>query len=445
MQKKRNEVILVIDDSPDTLELIHRSIEYMGFEVHSFEQPKEAIEFLESNPVDLVVTDYHMPFIGGKDVIKHVRENYPETEVMVITGYASVEGAIEAIKTGAEEYLSKPFTDEELQDAIEKSLRKLAGRRNQDHAYHDSFSSYGLIFNSKSMKKLMRNVKKAADSDMPVLIMGEKGTGKELAARTVHYESKSNKSPFLYVNCSDTPDNYIESEIFGYVDHNSKSAGEAFKKGYLELAKDGTVFFDEISELSLSVQIKLLRVLSEKETIYAGDDVPKKVKCRIIASSSRDLLALVRRGLFREDLFFKLNTLSISVPPLRERENDGLLICNYYLKKYCKENDVVGTLTLSEQAKDAIINYNWPGNVREIKAYMYNLSQKNYAGVVELADLPGPISSSLKNKTLPPKTLSEIELEHITAVLETVDGNKTKAAQLLGIDRKTLRTKLEQK
>jgi DNA-binding NtrC family response regulator len=278
---KRQETILVVDDIPDTLEMIHRSIEHMGFRVFSCVSASEAIKTLKENQIDLVITDHHMPFFGGLDLIRHVRENYRNTEVMMITGYASVGGAIEAIKAGAEEYLAKPFTDEELEQAIERSLEKLCIRTLKKASPSKNIAKqYGILGESDSMKRVFDAIEKAAASNLPTLISGETGTGKELVARAIHYESKRANYPFIHVKCSNIPESILEKEIFGYVQVDDDSecqegpASSGLEKttrpGFLEAVQEGTVFFDEISETSTAVQVKLLSALTSGEITCVG-------------------------------------------------------------------------------------------------------------------------------------------------------------------------------
>lgn len=453
-KKIREELILVVDDSPDTLEVLHRSIELMGFKVFSCEGAKEAIKILEDNRVDLVITDYHMPFVGGLDLIRHVRDNYRNTEVMMITGYASVEGAVEAIKAGAEEYLAKPFTDEELEQAIERSLEKLRNRAagKADFA-KDIPKQYGMLGESEKMSRVLDSVKKAARSSQPILISGEPGTGKELAARIIHYESERAGQPFITVNCRDIPESILESELFGCLvsDGKNEAAREAggassekiIRTGFLELVREGTVFFDEISETSLAVQVKLLTVLSSGELICVGDNKTRSASCRIMASTSRDLIDLASKGFFREDLFFRLNMLNLNLPPLRERGSDILLLCKYYLNKACLETGKSPVPGFSDRAAQALLEHNWLGNVTELEILMRELAKKVPGERVEAADLPHFLRYNLTEEKRLNKSLREVEKEYVKEILSKFSGNKTKAAELLGIDRKTLREKLK--
>lgn len=449
----RNEIVVVVDDSPDTLEVLHRSIEHMGFAVLSCESAAEAIELLKDNTVDLVITDYHMPFVGGLDLIKHVRDYYPQTEVMMITGYASVEGAVEAIKAGAEEYLAKPFTDEELAQAIERSLEKLSIRADKKGVSTKNIAGkLGLVDESGEMKKVSALIKKAAGSELPVLLAGEPGSGKELAARVIHYESDRSNYPFIYVNCRDIPESILENELFGYVrsdqeevandSENDRCPGRVTQAGFLELAGRGTVYLDEISRTPLAVQVKLLDVIAKKELTCVGDNTTRPVSCRVIASSAQDLITLAGKGLFREDLFFRLNVINISLPPLRERKNDILPFCRDQLARACLSLGRSSSPVFSDEAGKALVMYEWPGNSRELVDLMSSLAARVEGDLVEVSDLPRYMRNLLAGESKALKSLHEVEVEHILEVLRICSGNKSRAAQVLGIDRKTLRDKL---
>ena len=442
-RKKNKEVILVVDDSQDTLELIQRNIEYMGYNVFACDNAQDAMDVLSKNHVDLVITDYHMPFVGGIDVIRHVRDNYKNTEVMMITGYASVEGAVEAIKAGAEEYLSKPFTEDELEEAINRSIEKLALRTLKSESQSiDISQKYGLIGDSKEIRRVAESIKKASQQDLPVLISGEPGTGKEFAARAIHYEGENPESPFFYINCSGIPENKIEGELFGYVKSGSSDKEAQIYKGFFELAQKGTVFLDEISSTSLATQVKLLRAFSGEVT-HIGDNTPRKISCRIIASTSKDLINLVKRNLFREDLFFRMNVINIAMPSLRERGGDIILMANSFIAKVSGELGGGGVPQLDEKAAFCLVGYSWPGNVRELELLMKQVVSKTDRDVIEITDLPSYMRFNIFENSRLNKKLADVEIEHIKDVLESVEGNKTKAAEILGIDRKTLRDKMK--
>ncbi|MCX7021758.1 MAG: sigma-54 dependent transcriptional regulator, partial [bacterium] len=298
-----NDRILVVDDSPETLEMLRRTLTAEGYRVFTAGSVAEAVRLLDGTAVDLLITDLRMPNVSGLELVRHVRENNRDTEVMMITGYATVEGAVEAIKTGAEEYLPKPFTDEELFAAVGRSLEKLGLRRaafrRRRLVSHDD---YGIVGESKVMKKVFQAIGKAAGTSATVLITGESGTGKELVARAIHYHGSRAQAPFVPVNCGGIPEGLLESELFGYVKGAFTGANQS-RAGFFQTAEGGTIFLDEISETSLAMQVKLLRVLQDKEVSMVGSPKSRKIDIRILTATNKHLRVLAERGHFREDLY----------------------------------------------------------------------------------------------------------------------------------------------
>jgi DNA-binding NtrC family response regulator len=433
--------ILVVDDAPDTLELLQRNLESRGYRVLTAPNAMEAIKILGTTVVDLVITDLKMPGASGMELIRHIRENFKDIEVMMITGYPTIETAVKAVKSGAEEYLTKPFTDTELFSAVERVLEKVHMRRVTHPPWHRSQKSpYGLIGESEAMQKVFSAIAKAATTSVTTLITGESGTGKELVARAIHYNSPRSSAPFVPVNCGAIPGELLESELFGHIKGAFTGATET-RAGFFQTADGGTIFLDEISETSLSMQVKLLRVLQDKEVNMVGSPRPRKVDVRILASTNKDLPGLVGKGLFREDLFFRLNVITIDIPPLRERGKDIFLLTQYFATKFAEE---LGKpkLTFSENALSVLKNYHWPGNVRELENVIQRLVVMTEGDLIEVPDLPSLMRFSALQKTGLNRTLFEMETEYIRNVLTSVGGNKTRAAEILGIDRKTLREKL---
>jgi DNA-binding NtrC family response regulator len=435
------ERILAVDDSPETLEMLKRNLELEGFEVLTAPGVGEARRILDDTPVDLVITDYKMPKVSGMDLVRYIRENLRNTEVMMITGYATVEGAVDAIKAGAEEYLTKPFTDEELIGAVRRVLEKLHMRiAGQDRFSHDIKKQYGLLGESESMSRVLSAIAKAASTPATVLITGQSGTGKELVARAIHYSSKRGSAPFVPVNCGGIPESLLESELFGYVKGAFTGAMES-RAGFFQTADGGTIFLDEISETSLSMQVKLLRVLQEKEVYMVGSTQPRKVNVRILAATNKTLLDLVGKGLFREDLFYRLNVIEIALPTLQERGDDTLLLAHHFAKKFSKEMGKKEPL-FTGKALELLRHYAWPGNVRELENVIHRLVVMSDSIRIDAPDLPSLMRYSGQRDTGLSRTLADVEAEHIRNVLASVGGNKTRAAEILGIDRKTLRQKL---
>lgn len=436
------ERILVVDDSPDTLEVVKRNLEAKGYKVLISQGAVEAIKIIESTPVDLVITDLKMPEVDGLSLVRHIQENYKNTGVMMITGYPSIEGAVEAVKSGAEEYLSKPFTDEELQSAVTRALDKLHLRRiNKTEIYNPPESRHGLIGESEAMKKIWGAIEKASRSSATVLITGESGTGKELVARAIHYSSSRSSPPFVPINCGGIPENLLESELFGYVRGAFTGATET-RAGFFQTAEGGTIFLDEISETSLSMQVKLLRVLQDKEVYLVGARQPQKVDIRIIAATNKDLFTLVQKEKFREDLYYRLNVITINIPPLRERVEDILLMVHYFAEKYAREFGKPKP-NFSENALQVLNNHDWPGNVRELENIIQRLVVMTEGNEIDVPDLPSIMRFSALKGSGANRTLAEAEALQIRSVLSSADGNKTRAAEILGITRKTLREKLK--
>jgi len=438
MAKER---ILVVDDSPETLEMLRRTLTAEGYRVFTAGSVAEAIRLLDGTAVDLLITDLRMPNVSGLELVRHVRENNRDTEVMMITGYATVEGAVEAIKTGAEEYLPKPFTDEELFAAVGRSLEKLSLRRaafrRRRLVSHDD---YGIVGESKVMKKVFGAIGKAAGTSATVLITGESGTGKELVSRAIHYHGSRAQAPFVPVNCGGIPEGLLESELFGYVKGAFTGANQS-RAGFFQTAEGGTIFLDEISETSLAMQVKLLRVLQDKEVSMVGSAKSRKIDIRILTATNKNLRVLVERGHFREDLYYRLNVINIDVPPLRERGEDVLLLARHFIGKYALELDR-SRADFTSGALRVLVNYSWPGNVRELENLIQRLMVMVEGETLDVSDLPSHMRYSVPSGGRLNRTLAEVEAEYIRNVLEEVGQNKTRAAKILDIDRKTLREKL---
>jgi len=433
--------ILVVDDARDTLEVLERNLTSRGYIVFTAASAAEAINILDQTPVNLVITDLKMPEVSGLELLTHVRNHFKETMVMIITGFATIEGAVEAVKVGAEEYLPKPFTDEELFEAVERVLAKLRLRSAvQEGAEGLPPGSYGIYSRSESMKRVFREIAKASSTLATVLISGESGSGKELVARAIHYSSSRASAPFVPVNCGGIPEGLLESELFGHMKGSFTGATES-RAGFFQTADGGSIFLDEVSETSLAMQVKLLRVLEDRQVHMVGATRPRDVDVRVLAATNRDLYGLVQKGVFREDLFFRLNVIGIAIPPLRERDDDVLLLADLFAKKFAKEFEKP-VPRFSDSALQALLDYHWPGNVRELENVVQRLVLMTEGETIEAADLPSVMRFNALHGSGLTRTLAEVEAEYIRNVLAAVGGNKTKAARILGIDRKTLREKL---
>ena len=435
--------ILVVDDVPNTVEVLQRNLTAEGFTVFTAPGVPEAIRSAQSTPVDLVITDLKMPKVSGIDLVRHVRANLKDTEVILITGYPSIEGAVEAVKTGAEEYLPKPFTDEELLAAVRRALEKLRARQaNRGAAAESPRKPYGLVGESAPMREVLKATSKAASASATVLITGESGTGKELVARAIHYSSRRSAAALVPVNCGGIPEGLLESELFGYV-KGAFTGAEESRAGFFQTADGGTIFLDEISETSLNMQVKLLRVLQDREVYMVGANRGRPVDVRILASTNKSLPDLIVKGRFREDLYFRLNVITIELPPLRDRGDDIVLLVHHFARKYSRELGRPTPRFSDETLHVLKSNYHWPGNVRELENVVQRLLVMTEDDPIEVPDLPEPLRFSAGRQADLTRPLADVEAEYIRNVLASVGGNKTRAAEVLQIDRKTLREKLK--
>lgn len=432
--------ILAVDDSKSTLEVLKRNLESSGYEVLTALRVDEALPLLEEYEFDVVITDFKMPQASGLDLIRHVRENHRDIEIMMITGYPSISGAVEAIKDGAGEYLPKPFTAEELLSAMDRIMERVRRRKAVEPAEVPA-ENYGIYGKSPLMQLVFRRIGKAAATNANVLISGDSGTGKELVARAVHYHSDRRAAPFVPVNCAAIPDSLVESELFGHVKGAFTGAKEA-RAGFFEIANGGTIFLDEIGDASPNMQAKLLRILQSKEFCKVGSSVVNTVDTRILAATHKNLKRLVDDGSFREDLYYRLNVVDIPVPSLAERGDDILIMISSFLDRFSKSMQRP-TPRMTDEALQALRNYSWPGNVRELENLIQRLVVIVDHDPIEVMDLPDNMRFSLPMEGRVDRTLADIEKEHIRNVLAMTKNNKTRAAEILGINRKTLREKLK--
>jgi DNA-binding NtrC family response regulator len=431
--------ILVVDDSPETIELITRNLESIGHRLYSANNVQSAVKLIASLRLDLVITDLKMPGENGLELVRHISENHKGIGVLVITGFPSIQGAVDSIKIGAEEYLGKPFTDDELFKSVERVLTRTLKHRKDDSkpAPHN----FGIIGESDGMQEVFRIIAKAKSTNATVLIKGESGTGKELVARALHYGGYSSTAPFVPVNCGGIPDLLLESELFGYVKGAFTGATET-RAGFFQTADGGTIFLDEISNTSLSMQAKLLRVLQDKEFYMVGSKKSQKVNVKVVAATNVDLMQLVEKGLFRKDLYYRLNIITIDLPPLRERDKDVLQLLDFFLEKYVRELGKPA-MKFSTRALKTLSEYSWPGNVRELQNLVQRLVIMADESTIDIADLPDNFRFSASRAKGLNRTLHEVEREYILDVLAANKNNISHTAQALGIDRKTLREKIK--
>ncbi|UOX35398.1 sigma-54 dependent transcriptional regulator [Flavobacterium sediminilitoris] len=435
--KKEN--ILIVDDNYDMLELLQRNLKDLNFHSYKATSVIEAIDILKSSTIDLLITDLQMPEINGIELIKYADEHFPNIPKLVITGFPSVDTAINAVKSGALDYLTKPFTFEELKKSIHNCLKnKKKNPLNKKVEDSDDFIT-NLVGISKEHTQLIDIIKRVKNNKATVLIQGESGTGKELIARSIHYNGNFASKPFISVNCGGIPENLIESELFGYVKGAFTGANET-KAGLFHAAENGTIFLDEIGTATHSVQTRLLRVLQEKEIYMIGSQKPQKINVRIISATNSNLQNSIENGTFREDLYYRLNVVNIETTPLRDRKTDIPVLITTFLKKYGKEYGKPD-VTITQKAIDILTRHNWPGNIRELENIIQRLiilSDK----IIDTNSLPKSLKykEPIEHEKL--KSLHEIEKSYILKVLAAVNNNKTKAAEILQIDRKTLRQKL---
>lgn len=429
--------VLVVDDSPESVELIKRNLQSKGYHVYTANNVQSAIRILGSVAIDLLITDLKMPGESGIELVRHASENHKGIGILVVTGFPSIQGAVESIKIGAEEYLVKSFTDEELFAAVERVLAKTKKVKNEK----PSNQNFGIIGDSDGMKKVFNTIHKAKSTNATVLIYGESGTGKELVARALHYGGNVSAAPFVPVNCGGIPDALLESELFGYVKGAFTGAAET-RAGFFQTADGGTIFLDEISNTSLAMQAKLLRVLQEKEFYMVGSKKTLKVNVRIVAATNVDLLQLVKKGLFREDLYYRLNIITIDLPALRERGDDILQLISFFLEKYVKELGK-SSMKVTPKALQALRNYSWPGNVRELQNLIHRLVIMSEDSTIDTPDLPETFRFSGRRSKGLDRKLEDVEREYIQDALAANKNNISQTAISLGIDRKTLRDKLK--
>jgi two-component system, NtrC family, response regulator HydG len=440
MKKKPDSTIqvLVVDDSPESVELIKRNLQSRGYIIYTADNVQSAIKLLASVPIHLLITDLKMPGENGIELVRHTNENYKEIGILVVTGFPSIQGAIESIKIGAEEYLVKSFTDDELFTAVDRVLKKINKQHKVNHKA--PAQNFGIIGDSDGMLRVFNTINKAKATNATVLIQGESGTGKELVARALHYGGFASAAPFVPVNCAGIPDSLLESELFGHVRGAFTGATET-RAGFFQTADGGTIFLDEISNTSLAMQAKLLRVLQEKEFYMIGSKKKLTVNVRVVAATNVELLQLVKKGLFREDLYYRLNIIAIDLPPLRERGDDILQLIDFFLTKYVQELGK-STMKFSARAIQVLQAYDWPGNVRELQNLIHRLVIMSEDTTIDIADLPEAFRYSAKRTKGLNRKLEDVEREYIQDALAANNNNISKTALSLGIDRKTLRDKL---
>src|SRR5690554_945341 len=438
MLQKEN--ILIVDDDTNILELIQRHLHSLDYHTFKAVSVKEAVAILRDTEIDLLITDLKMPDVDGFQLIKFASEHYPDMPKLVVTGYPSIQDALSAIKSGAVDYLVKPFTKEELKQGVLKSLSTKSKRKKTPESV-DTKRYNEIIGESQLIKNVLQIIDRVKDNKATIFISGESGTGKELVARSIHYNGKFSRAPFIAVNCGGILENLLESELFGYVKGAFTGANED-RDGFFQAAEGGTIFLDEIGNAPLSVQTRLLRVLQEKEVMKVGERKSEKIDVRVVAATNSDLKEMIAKGTFREDLFYRLTVVEIAVPPLRERKEDIPLLADKFLYKYGNEYKD-RYVTLDSDAQALLQRYDWPGNIRELE----NVIQRAVImcdRTIGVKDLPETLKYQIDFPDSDLLSLKEMEKIYIQKVLEATNNNQTKAAEILNIDRKTLRGKIKE-
>jgi DNA-binding NtrC family response regulator len=441
--------ILVVDDDADMRELVQDMLKDRGHQVTTAGSGPEALKLLGEEDFAVVLTDLRMKGMQGLELLSEIRRENYDIGVILMTAFGSVETAVEAMKHGASDYLTKPVKKDELVRVVERviretSLRREVGRLRRE--VHKEYSFHQILGKSKAIQSVFDLIRRVAESPTNVLITGESGTGKELVAKAIHYNSDRRDAPFVPVNCAAIPEPLLESELFGHM-RGAFTDAKMDKRGLFEEAQKGTLFLDEISELPVMLQAKILRAIQEKEIRRVGANKPIAVDVRIIAATNLNLSEEVKAKRFRDDLYYRLNVIELKLPPLRDRREDIPLLVDAFLKK-CGASRGKDVKAVSESALAMLMDYEWPGNVRELENIIERAVTLNRGGKIIPEDLPAAIQGSrgdrrvldeAAERTLP---LEAVEKEYILKILEKMGGNKYQAAHALGIDRKTLYRKL---
>jgi two-component system response regulator HydG len=442
--------LLIVDDERAVREGCREAAQSAGFNTFVADSAEHAYKVLDNQNVDIVLLDLKLPGASGLEALRSMKSRRPNAVIIIITGYATVSSAVQAMKMGAFDYISKPFTLDELRVMLERAMDELKLTTEKRVLRERLRSKHGfgsIIGRSPEMEKLYRIIAKAAQSTHPVLIMGESGTGKELVARCIHYSGPYHDKPFIPVDCGSLVPTLIESELFGYVRGAFTGAVRA-KEGLLAIAQGGTVFLDEIGELPVDLQAKLLRAIQEKEIRPVGSTKRVSINVRILAATNRDLEAAVAEGTFRRDLYFRLNVLSLKIPPLRERKQDIPLLAEHFLERLSRTTG--SQRVVAEEALSVMMGYDWPGNVRELENCLERACALSSGPTIQTADLPSPIQNA--KHQIPPDAaeggrivpIADLEKEAILRTIEKLKGDKLLAAKLLGIGKTTLYRKLKE-
>ncbi|MBE0603619.1 MAG: sigma-54-dependent Fis family transcriptional regulator [Deltaproteobacteria bacterium] len=444
--------VFVFDDDADSLQSVVATLRRDGFEVFPFSDPRVGLGRLAEEGGDVVVTDLRMPGLTGMDVLRHVTKSNPGVPVVVLTAYGTVEGAVDAVRSGASDFLMKPVEIPRLRAAVFKAVKERGMRREIERLREEAGRTAGvegIVGSSRAMDEVLRKIRLVAPTRMNVLITGESGTGKELVARAIHALSPRTGRPFLPLNCAAIPETLLESELFGH-EKGSFTGATTARPGKLESAEGGTLFLDEVGDVSLAIQAKLLRAIEQKEVLRVGSSQVLKVDVRILAATNQDLKTLVETKAFREDLYYRLNVFNILVPPLRERREDIPKLSGHFLEVLAGESSIPPK-KLAPAALKALLAYRWPGNVRQLRNALETAILVSGGDTIEIDDLPGEVTQAVVSPSssepipLPAsRTLTEIERDAIRDALAKTGGNKTQASKVLGIGLRTLHRKVKE-
>ena len=446
--------LLLIDDEKNYLLVLETLLTEAGYAVTALNDPETALAFLEESEVDIVITDMKMPRISGREVLERVKKNWPHIPVLIMTAFGSIESAVEAMRYGAFNYITKPFSNDELLLSIQNAAELARAHRQYQllrESLEERYGKHQIIGRSRAIRDMLALVDRAGPSRATVLITGESGTGKELVARAIHFSSPRSQEPFVSVNCMALNPGVLESELFGH-EKGSFTGAVAMRRGRFEQASGGTLFLDEVGELTPELQVKLLRVLQERRFERVGGSEEIEVDIRIVAATNKDLMPLVQAGTFREDLYYRLNVVHIPIPPLRERREDIPLLVAHFAEKAAKENGIPPK-PFSTEALNHLSGYEWPGNIRQLQNVVERCLVLVPGDVITLEDLPAEIrdeEAQFKSAVdlLPVQldladTLERIEAALIRRALVRADFVQAKAAELLGISKSLMQYKLK--
>jgi DNA-binding NtrC family response regulator len=450
------ERILILDDDPEMIETCRRILTSAGYECLCTTDPREGLALLETESPDLLMADLRMPGMDGLALLRRAREVDTQRPVMMITGFATIESAVAAVRAGAFDYLAKPFSLEQLRLAVDRALGQRRLALDHGNARARTQGIYGLpniVGRSPALQRVLELVRKVSNSEANILVLGESGTGKELIARAIHESSARATHPFVTIDCASLPENLLESELFGH-EKGAFTGAVATKPGLLEIARRGTVFLDEIAELPLGLQSKLLHVLQERRIRHVGGTHEIDIDVRVVSATSRDLRALVAAGEFREDLYYRINVVDLPLPPLRSRKEDVALLAHAFLAKF-GERAAAPLKGFTAEALEMLVAYTWPGNVRELQNVVERGCALAEGDLITPGDLPAhlkgggqfstlgtdsvlPIDANLTLKQAKERWVGQLEAAYVTRVLRREGGNVSEAARSAGVDRKTL-------